>query len=90
MVLSSFALVWSEMNDPGDDGFDDDEVKLDMVEGDVEPFEFEEQLDETDLGECLAVYFVPSFGSSCLWLFIDGFFLLSKYFSSYKRIFKIL
>jgi hypothetical protein len=54
------------MNDPGDDGFDDDDVKLDMVDGDVEPFEFEEQLDETDLGECLAVYFVPSFGSSCL------------------------
>lgn len=82
MVLSSFALLWSEMNDPGDDGFDDDDVKLDIAEGDVEPFEFEEQLDETDLGECL----IAVYDSSCLWFFIDGFFLLSKYFSSYKRI----
>lgn len=68
------------MDGDGDEGFDDDDV---MEEGDVEPFEVEEWW--IDLSACLDECFTSS---CCLWFFKDGFFLLSKYFSSLKREFK--
>ena len=81
IFLCPFDFIWFQLDGDGDEGFDDDEV---MEDGDVEPFDVEELW--MDLSACLD----ECFTSSCCLLFFkyDGFFLLSKYFSSLKREFK--